>query len=354
MEPNHQAIPTHSEDSKDEISLESRKYFHINDLPVELLREIFVTLKADWNRYYSSDGCTVAHVITMICRFWRFVALSEPRLWATFWFSECLKRSKDVHLELMVNFVGDKRYPSRQFRRRVKEIATPHLHRCTSLYIIDYDFRLPNDWIPLPNELKSLRDVAIVLDISPLRFPHPPHQTMDLGLPKRFRYLKLYTPSQCIPAFTSDSVMEHLSVSLGEDQINTAASLLRDVEPLKTLDFELATSPNLDISGIFPRSFPQLENLILRGGRVSSPIVAPRLKHLYCQTPKRFLKGLISLEVRASNLPPDCLVHCHALECLGVYVTADESIRMLESLLSTARPPGLDLSAYHCPNLQRI
>ncbi|KAF8316448.1 uncharacterized protein EI90DRAFT_3086440, partial [Cantharellus anzutake] len=64
MEPNHRAIPTHSEDSKDEISLESRKYFHVNDLPVELLREIFVTLKAD-------------------CHFWRFVALNEPRLWAT-------------------------------------------------------------------------------------------------------------------------------------------------------------------------------------------------------------------------------------------------------------------------------
>ncbi|KAF8327436.1 uncharacterized protein EI90DRAFT_3067760 [Cantharellus anzutake] len=74
MDSNHQAVLTHSEDE----TQEDLKNSHINDLPMELIREIFVTLdQGDRDKLYSHDGCPTARLISGVCRFWRFVALNK-------------------------------------------------------------------------------------------------------------------------------------------------------------------------------------------------------------------------------------------------------------------------------------
>lgn len=86
------------------------RIFRINDLPPEILTNIFQYIisvlegpakSANWHLW-----------LTWVCRHWRQVALSEPRLWNAIWFRDIpnferslayLERSADVPLDIRIN-----------------------------------------------------------------------------------------------------------------------------------------------------------------------------------------------------------------------------------------------------------
>ncbi|KAF8327435.1 uncharacterized protein EI90DRAFT_3067759 [Cantharellus anzutake] len=368
------------------------EYFRVNDLPIDIVREIFVEVAHSEavNKIRSeSDGCHAARLVSSVCRFWRFVAFNEPRLWAKIrlgprsedveeklrWFSEYLGRSKSVRLALRLVF--DKT-STKEFRQRVKEIARPHLCRCGSFCLKDSDFNLPNEWIPFPSEFRSLEYVEIVLG-SLTRSTQS--QSVDLRLPKRIRYLSLHASHETLPVFTSDSEIEHLSLFVYTD--SAAAGLLRNVDHLKALDYAVMYSPSVNLSHIFPASLPQLESLVIPGQGKLPCKMAPRLKHLECLLSqvlhpdlswsdgvglawyhwKGILRGLISLKIgmiqSSEFFKQRCLVHCSMLERLSIPIRQGGHIEILEFLLSTSTSEPLHSNAQppsetHCPNLRNM
>ncbi|KAF8343965.1 uncharacterized protein EI90DRAFT_30711 [Cantharellus anzutake] len=254
-------------DHQDFLHLENKapRYFRIDDLPIDVICYIFIIAYHDTTIGVGSDGCRVPRLMMSVSRFWRSIAVNEPRLWTNIritavhgnmegklqGFSENLARSKALPLHLTLS--SDYRSTS-VLRQRIKEIATPHLHRCHSFGITVYNSDLPNDWIPFTQEFQSLKNVR--LDLMSWS-----QQTVDLGLPECLRSLQIHAEGRSASALHFNSEIEHLSLVINAE--DAAAGLLHNAKGLKILEYKL-TGPSNEASSRFPCK------------------VAPQLKHLQC------------------------------------------------------------------------
>ncbi|KAF8343963.1 uncharacterized protein EI90DRAFT_3114605 [Cantharellus anzutake] len=343
---------------------EAPRYFRIDDLPIDVICYIFVIACNDTTRGVGSDGCRVPRLIMTVSRFWRSIAVNEPRLWANIRitavdgdmegklqaFSENLARSKALPLHLTVS--SDFRSTS-ELRRRIKEIATPHLHRCCSLGVTLYNSDLPNEWIPVTQEFQSLKDVR--LDLMSWS-----QQTVDLGLPECLRSLQIHAEGCSASALRFNSEVEHLSLAVNTE--DAAAGLQHNAKRLKILEYTLTDPTNEAGSSPYPYSLPQLEVLMLSELTGFPCKVAPQLKHLQCISSISLYRGpfllegsavppeitsilsrLITLEIEEINQPErfgeDCLIYCNVLEHLSIPILHETSIGILEYLLPSGSHP---------------
>ncbi|KAJ3746110.1 hypothetical protein DFH05DRAFT_911795 [Lentinula detonsa] len=137
----------------------------VDHLPVELLQEIFSYLLP--GRDWRLDCSPPPHlVLVQICTYWRSIALSYPRLWATFMIVHPIKRhipmtklflerSGQHPLTLCIDHVGLERGEALTTTDIVIDLLRPHAHRWkAAIFVLQSGVQsslltLPRDEFPL-------------------------------------------------------------------------------------------------------------------------------------------------------------------------------------------------------------
>ncbi|KAI0315257.1 hypothetical protein OF83DRAFT_1266417 [Amylostereum chailletii] len=109
------------------------RLFPINDLPVEILLQIFHYIV--WDAKPSVPSVTCRLWLTWVCRRWREVAIADPCLWNAIWFNdvpdferslEFFRRAGGAPLELRIN---DDQRPENAPVNEAKALTAPRMER---------------------------------------------------------------------------------------------------------------------------------------------------------------------------------------------------------------------------------
>lgn len=151
--------------------LDGNRDIPLHRLPNELLAEIF---RAGHRQFGSSEWMRKVAIflatITSVCRLWRRIALNDPLLWCTIYYSDVydsserrnhllrksqnrihtyLLRAKSSDLSIHLNFLGG-------HVERIRDIIFPHLSHCFSLNLTFFSSSQALAWFPLPMGLHRL------------------------------------------------------------------------------------------------------------------------------------------------------------------------------------------------------
>ncbi|KAF8342319.1 uncharacterized protein EI90DRAFT_1330490 [Cantharellus anzutake] len=245
----------------------------INKLPIEIIREIFVLGNSfPIQEIISND---ISTNVAAVSRFWRSVALSEPRLWSKIclklgdkrWlggfdqFTSYLERSRGARIHL---WIANYRGAPMDAQCRSMELAAPHLDRCYSLIYDDHEFHMPNAWIPLTHPFPSLKELDIFLTprwrigLNPEAIQLGPnlnlhefklsHSHLHTGFLAPFNVSKSLNLTK-LPAFTVFSVLrrspeiERLRISLHWTSILPSSLYSLSLRNLRTLEVDAGPFP---------------------------------------------------------------------------------------------------------------
>ncbi|KAF8337993.1 uncharacterized protein EI90DRAFT_3041252 [Cantharellus anzutake] len=269
---------------------------HINYLPAEILREIFVLGLSDGP---SSSERERMHAVSFVCRHWRLLALEEARLWSEIsiylnlsdvWCGGYdppilraklkraalrLCRSKGAPLTLSISL---HRLPI-EVHDHVNHLVSPHYHRCHRLSIdLYHDQHDAVDrakvWLPLPDStFDRLEELRIAVG-------QRAEGKLNLGPPLTLRRLDIST-SMTISLHPGFRITDEVKLS-GLDP-KTVFKVLKHCCDVKKI--KISSCPGLDplLSSL---SFPTLEELTLQACAeiwYSFPIQnAPNLRYLDC------------------------------------------------------------------------
>ncbi|KAF8337991.1 uncharacterized protein EI90DRAFT_3013338 [Cantharellus anzutake] len=271
---------------------------HINYLPAEILREIFVLGLSDGPSPSLSKGM---HAVSLVCRHWRLLALEEARFWSKISIYFCLSdvlcwspidylasplvrarleraalylcRSKGAPLTLTISLHGVPVY----VHECVRDLVSPHYHRCNRLSLDLHDQHDVVDramvWLPLPHSTFDR------LDQLRINVGEKGRGTLDLGLPLALRWLDISTPI-AISFHSGFRITDEVKLSgLDPKTVFKVLRHCRDVKKIKISSLRTGLEPLLS-----SLSFPTLEELTLQAHAemwCSFPIQnAPNLRYL--------------------------------------------------------------------------
>lgn len=263
-------------------------------LPSELLGEIFLRCLPQTNYVTpSSDECPL--VLTRVCRHWRAVALSTPRLWASLSISllradttsgdeykHWLEKARSVPLSIRV--VHDMDYSDAKEPLSIQWLR-PFLGRCSDLWwhgppvqgLLDNSvqslsrfqvtFHKANFMVSMPSPMPQLRSAVLQSHTYDLRSLHsidlPWHQLLDLKI--QFALVNSATFLQVIGLCTQ---VQRVSVS----SICVDASPQTDLQPLPLIGTVNHSIRRLEVNvirvglgNLFEAlTLPALEELVIR------------------------------------------------------------------------------------------
>ncbi|KAF8337994.1 uncharacterized protein EI90DRAFT_3041254 [Cantharellus anzutake] len=359
--------------------LESNNTFcHINHLPAEILREIFVLGLSD------NTSSKRTRTVSFVCRYWRLLALEECRLWleisielrlsdAPCWSgTDCqaapviqsaeleraalwLSRSKGAPLILSISLDRVPEY----VHQYVKDLVSPHYHRCKRLeLILDRSDTVENAriWLPLPDStFDHLDELYIVTGLTE-------RDRLDLGPPLTLR--RLHISTWAAMSFHPGLRLTD-EVLMDRSNFETVSGVLKHCRDVKKINIQsywwFDPLPAL--------SLPTLEELTLHLHPSRHSIIrnAPNLRYLDCRglsatlwelreldksTRSDILRVFSGLEVLVIQ-DPDFHASGHAacfesLRVMRTHRLNDDVIRLLASSSSVPLPfPALQLLVIH-------
>ncbi|KAF8309275.1 hypothetical protein DL93DRAFT_2170476 [Clavulina sp. PMI_390] len=243
-------------------------------LPVELLSEVLTRVVHSFPALTRENPLLL---ITSICRLWRDVALSLPKLWMFIRFNgdkkvysrssstspprardrirAFLARSKNLPID--VDYRIRYSFKSIKHLELLRDIIFPHLSRCRTLFIQVNTTEQVQHIMPLPNDVRMLQNFQIHLEDT--RF-HPPSTLITLFAPGNGINLRGLSISSI-----------HYPLRLDSITATELQSLKYSVE---------IGSPNLVNLLQWLESASSLEELVLADSLAGSPqpVILPRLR----------------------------------------------------------------------------
>jgi hypothetical protein len=249
------------------------RIFRINDLPPEILTDIFHYIiwvsegpvqSANWHLW-----------LTWVCRYWRQIALSDPTLWNAIWFRDIpnferslayLERSADAPLDIRINDTQARPLSLTEIQNLFKKI----LEKISNLRIV---FIVLQEWDLILFVLHSFRAVKernlpMILERFEMHRGGSPYVQIGAG----------HEYPNPIPLFGGATVPSFKYLSLNGIDIDWANSALTNLTKIDIRRIPQDKSPTLaQFRELFARS-PALRELILDGAGPSWKTFVPGMR----------------------------------------------------------------------------
>lgn len=274
-----------------DLSIRYFRIFRINDLPNEILANIFRFYV--WAVDSPQQGILVRLHVTWICRHWRNVAIADSTLWSAVWFRDrpphnrswaFLDRAGNTMLDIRVNDSAQAPMTDEQMQHFMKRLV-PKLPHVRMLII------LLQEWEPVLTVLKKLSEAGQSgWPIGLERF-----ELHRLSIEKRYlwpgqRYQPVGHTRTLYPAFGGAVVPSLKYFSVNAVHFDWDKTVLRNLTTLDLRQIPIELSPKPDIFRRLLLDSPRLEKLSFDG---AGPNVQPSYYNMLGAIQMHYLHTLV-------------------------------------------------------------
>ncbi|KAJ7865549.1 hypothetical protein B0H13DRAFT_2067675 [Mycena leptocephala] len=298
---------TDCDNIRDLVEGSRRELAHITEdiarlqLPEDVIRGIFMaTLPSLRNSSLSSDEAPL--LLCRICKSWRFVALSTPRLWAsvhivipapsrlkqlTDFVIAWVGRSGGVPIDVSMAFsrVADPRCDVSPLMSALVAVSTRWRHMQFVLRTYDHFASLSSNDVP---QLQSM-----MLDNAKSYWGNRPTESLGFLATQSLRSIELPSSKSLLGSPISWGSLRHLKITRYRQEVLTqsgALVILRQCPLLETCDLAVSGAGTLDdTSQQKPFSLPYLTHMSVTNGPTPpevphfiGSIILPNLRSFYC------------------------------------------------------------------------